>query len=175
MMALADACAEADYPAQIVGVLSDKADAPGLVSARAQGIATVALERSNYESKTDHEAAIVHQLEVWDTQIVCLAGFMRILSADFVTRWAGRIINIHPSLLPRHKGLDPNARALAAGDTEHGCTVHHVTAGIDEGPSIARSVVPILPGDTEQTLAARVLAAEHVLYPRALRLLIDDL
>ena len=100
--------------------------------------------------------------------IVCLAGFMRILSTGFVERWAGRLINIHPSLLPRHRGLDTHGRALAAGDTEHGCTVHFVTPGLDEGPAIAAARIPVLPGDTAESLAARVLVEEHRLYPQAL-------
>ena len=110
-------------------------------------------------------------LESWETDYVCLAGFMRILGADFVNRWMGRMINIHPSLLPAYRGLDTHRRALADGVAEHGCTVHFVTPGLDEGPAILQARVPVLPGDTPETLAARVLVEEHRIYPEALRLL----
>ncbi|WP_306048902.1 phosphoribosylglycinamide formyltransferase [Oceaniradius stylonematis] len=174
MEALADACAADDYPATIAGVLSDRADAGGLATAARRGIATAALPRADFADKAAHEAAIGDQLRAWDTEFVCLAGFMRLLSADFLAPWQGRIVNIHPSLLPRHKGLDTHARALAAGDSEHGCSVHHVTAGMDEGPVIAQARVPVLPGDTADTLAARVLVEEHRLYPEALKMLIGQ-
>lgn len=173
MMTLADACAEPTYPAQIVGVISDRNDAAGLDAARARGIAARAFARGDFADKVAHEAAIHRQLVAWQTEFVCLAGFMRVLSAAFLAPWHGRIINIHPSLLPRHKGLDTHGRALAAGDTDHGCSVHHVTAGIDDGPVIAQAHVPVLAGDTPETLAARVLIAEHSLYPNALRQLIE--
>jgi len=174
MEALANACAIEDFPARIIGVLSDRADADGLATAARRGIPTAALPRADFADKATHEAAIGHQLRAWDTEFVCLAGFMRLVSADFLEPWHGRIINIHPSLLPRHKGLDTHARALAAGDVEHGCSVHHVTAGMDEGPVIAQARVPILPGDTAATLAARVLTEEHRLYPEALAMLIEQ-
>jgi phosphoribosylglycinamide formyltransferase-1 len=174
MEALADACAADDYPATIAGVLSDRADAGGLATAARRGIATAALPRADFADKAAHETAIGDQLRAWDTEFVCLAGFMRLLSADFLAPWQGRIVNIHPSLLPRHKGLDTHARALAAGDAEHGCSVHHVTAGMDEGPVIAQARVPVLAGDTPETLAARVLAEEHKLYPAALKMLIGQ-
>lgn len=174
MEALADACAADDYPATIAGVLSDRADAGGLATAARRGIATAALPRADFADKAAHETAIGDQLRAWDTEFVCLAGFMRLLSADFLAPWRGRIVNIHPSLLPRHKGLDTHARALAAGDAEHGCSVHHVTAGMDEGPVIAQARVPVLPGDTADTLAARVLVEEHRLYPEALKMLIGQ-
>lgn len=174
MEALADACASADYPAMIAGVLSDVEDAPGLQAAAQRGIATVALPRGHFASKREHEAAIHRQLVAWRTEFVCLAGYMRLLSGDFIAPWQGRIINIHPSLLPRHTGLDTHRRALEAGDAEHGCSVHHVTAGMDEGPVIAQARVPVLAGDTPETLGARVLAEEHRLYPEALRALISE-
>jgi len=174
MEALVDACASADYPAMIAGVLSDVDDAPGLQAAARRGIATVALPRGDFASKRDHEAAIHRQLVAWRTEFVCLAGYMRLLSGDFIAPWQGRIINIHPSLLPRHTGLDTHRRALEAGDAEHGCSVHHVTAGMDEGPVIAQARVPVLAGDTPETLGARVLAEEHRLYPEALRALIAE-
>lgn len=175
MVALADACEEAGFPARIAGVISDRSDAGGLALARERRIATSALPRSSHDDKPAHEAAIDAQLRAWDTQIVCLAGFMRVLTGDFVEAWKGRIINIHPSLLPAHKGLNTHARALAAGDAEHGASVHHVTAGIDEGPVIAQARVPVHADDTPDTLQSRVLDAEHRLYPQALKALIAQL
>jgi len=121
-----------------------------------------------YLSKQAFEAAMESVLDDWRPDIVCLAGFMRLLSPEFCTKWSGRLINIHPSLLPRHKGLHTHEAALAAGDAEHGCTVHYVTPGMDEGPIIAQARVPVLAGDTAETLAARVLGEEHKLYPEAL-------
>jgi phosphoribosylglycinamide formyltransferase 1 len=168
MACLVEAARNPAHPARICGVLSDRADAPGLAHAAAHGIPTAAIERSNHADKAAHEAAIHAQLNAWGAQFVALAGFMRVLSAEFVARWPRRIINIHPSLLPLHKGLDTHARALAAGDSEHGCTVHEVTAELDAGAIIAQARVPILPGDDATTLAARVLAQEHILYPEAL-------
>ncbi len=168
MTALIKAAKAPDYPAQIVGVFSNRADAPGLVFPRDNGIPTAVLSHKDYPGKPEFEAAINGVLDGWQADIVCLAGFMRLLSAEFCTRWAGRLINIHPSLLPRHKGLHTHEQALADGSVEHGCTVHFVTPGMDEGPTIAQASVPILPGDTADTLAARVLIEEHKLYPRAL-------
>lgn len=168
MKALIEAAKAPDYPAEIVGVFSNKPDAPGLATAAGHGIATASLSHKDYASKTEFEAAMNAVLEGWHADIVALAGFMRLLSADFCTRWAGRLINIHPSLLPRHKGLHTHEQALADGSTTHGCTVHFVTPGMDEGPTIAQASVPILPGDTPDTLAARVLVEEHRLYPAAL-------
>ena len=173
MVALADACDAPDYPAAIAGVISDRADAAGLEAARARGIRARALPRAGFDGKADHEAAIHDQLVAWRAELVCLAGFMRLLSAAFLAPWQGRILNIHPSLLPRHKGLDTHRRAIEAGDGEHGCSVHHVTAGMDEGPVIAQARLPVLPEDTPGTLAERVLVEEHRLYPRALRALIE--
>lgn len=168
MSALIRAAAEADYPAEIVAVVSDKADAPGLQAAASAGIHAVAVPRGNFRDKATHEAAIEEVLRARDTELVCLAGFMRLLSAEFVARWQGRMINIHPSLLPLFPGLDTHARALEAGMRIHGCTVHFVTAETDSGPIIAQAAVPVLPGDAADTLAARVLSAEHRLYPLAL-------
>lgn len=168
MKALIEAAKAPDYPAEIVGVFSNKPDAPGLATAAVHGVATASLSHKDYASKTEFEAAMNAVLEGWHADIIALAGFMRLLSADFCTRWAGRLINIHPSLLPRHKGLHTHEQALADGSTTHGCTVHFVTPGMDEGPTIAQASVPILPGDTPDTLAARVLVEEHKLYPAAL-------
>jgi phosphoribosylglycinamide formyltransferase-1 len=170
MKALIEATKASDYPAEIVGVFSNVADAPGLAFAASQGVATSALSHKDYTSKAEFEAAMNSVLDDWHTDLIALAGFMRLLSADFCTRWAGRLINIHPSLLPRHKGLHTHEQALAEGSTLHGCTVHFVTPGMDEGPTIAQASVPVLPGDTPDTLAARVLVEEHKLYPAALAL-----
>lgn len=175
MTALIEAARADDYPAHIAVVIADRADAAGLETARAHGIAALAIERAAYASKADHEAALEDALGAHSIELVALAGFMRLLSGAFLEPWAGRIINIHPSLLPKYKGLDTHARAIAAGERTHGCSVHHVTAGMDEGPVIAQATVPVLDGDTPETLAARVLVEEHRLYPRALAQLARDL
>lgn len=174
MAALIEAAQADDYPAEIVGVLSNRAAAEGLGIAAAAGIATRALAQSRFPDRTSMDAAITEQLAEWGAEIVCLAGFMRILTPEFVDRWLGRMINIHPSLLPLFKGLEPHAQALAAGASEHGCSVHFVTHGMDEGPVILQARVPVLPEDTPNTLAARVLAEEHRLYPKALAMLARD-
>ncbi|MEL6435970.1 MAG: phosphoribosylglycinamide formyltransferase [Pseudomonadota bacterium] len=174
MLALADACAKPDFPADMVAVLSDHADAAGLAKAAQRGIATGAVPKLPGMTKAEHEAKLHALLQSFAPDIICLAGYMRLLSAQFLAPYEGRIVNIHPSLLPRHKGLDTHAKALAAGDSEHGCTVHHVTAGMDEGRVIAQARVPVIAGDTPETLAKRVLAQEHRLYPQALRMLIKE-
>ena len=171
MSALIAAAQAPDYPAEIVGVLSNRAAAPGLVTAAEHGIATASLAQSKFPSRDMFEDVMTQTLESWGVDYVCLAGFMRILGADFVNHWAGRMINIHPSLLPLYKGLDTHARALADGAATHGCTVHFVTPGLDEGAPILQAQVPVLPGDTPDSLAARVLVQEHRIYPEALRLL----
>ncbi|MCU0832200.1 MAG: phosphoribosylglycinamide formyltransferase [Rhizobiaceae bacterium] len=168
MEKLVEAARAPDHPAEICGVLADRADAAGLDFARGQGLVAVAVERKGFADKAAHEAAISAVLADWGAGFIALAGFMRVLSPEFVQAWHGRIVNIHPSLLPRHKGLDTHARALAAGDTEHGCSVHWVTAELDGGDVIAQARVPVLSGDTVATLSARVLAEEHKLYPAAL-------
>lgn len=173
LAALVAATRAADYPAEIVAVISDRADAAGLAFAREKGIAAESLPRSEYENRAAHEAALGAKLAEFAPDIVCLAGFMRLMSPQFVEQWRGRMINIHPSLLPAFKGLDTHARALEAGVRVHGCSVHFVTAGMDEGPIIAQAVIPVLPGDNEARLAARVLKAEHRLYPMALRMLAE--
>ncbi len=175
MSALIAAAKAPDYPAEIVGVFSNNPDAPGVAAASAEGIATAALSHKAYASKTEFEAAMNAVLEGWRTDIIVLAGFMRLLSPEFCIRWAGRLINIHPSLLPKHKGLHTHAQALADGSLEHGCTVHFVTPGMDEGPTIAQANVPVLPADTPDSLAARVLVQEHKLYPRALAMVAASL
>ena len=168
MSALIEAARAPDYPAEIVGVFSNRPDAPGLDFARARGIPTVAVSHRDFTSREDFDAAVDAILAEWRIDYVCLAGFMRIFSAGFARKWTGRILNIHPSLLPRHKGLKPQQQALDAGDAESGCTVHWVIPDLDDGPAILQARVPVLPGDTADTLAARILAEEHKAYPRAL-------
>ncbi len=168
MRTLVEAARAPDYPAEIVGVLSNKADAEGLAFARGAGIPTAVRSLRDYPDKDAADAAIEAVLRGWGAELVCLAGFMRILSPGFAARWSGRILNIHPSLLPLHKGLHTHEQALADGVAEHGCTVHFVTPGMDEGPPILQARVPVLAGDTAEALAARVLAEEHRIYPLAL-------
>ncbi|BDG73847.1 phosphoribosylglycinamide formyltransferase [Roseomonas fluvialis] len=169
MAALLAAAAAPAYPAEIALVLSNRADAAGLATAAARGVPTAVVEsRAFGRDRAGFEAAMQAVLDRHDIGILALAGFMRVLTEGFVARWDGRMINIHPSLLPAFPGLDTHARALAAGVRLHGCTVHLVSAGVDEGPILAQAAVPVLPGDDEATLAARVLAEEHRLYPAAL-------
>jgi len=171
MSALIEAAKAPDYPAEIVGVLSNRAAAKGLEIAAAEGIATTSLAQSKFPVREMFEDVMTLVLEGWQVDYICLAGFMRVLAPDFVEHWAGKIINIHPSLLPLYKGLDTHARALADGATVHGCTVHYVTPGLDEGPAILQAEVPVFPGDTPETLSARILVEEHRIYPEALRML----
>ncbi len=164
------------YPAKIVLVLSNKEDAPGLDIARKLGVTAEAVSTKPFgKDREAHERMIDARLQAAGVEIVCLAGYMRLLTPYLVGRWAGRMLNIHPSLLPAYPGLDTHARALAAGEQKHGCTVHLVTEGMDEGPILAQAEVPILPGDTEAALAARVLAQEHILYPVALAALAEKI
>lgn len=173
MLALAKATAEPDFPAEIIAVIADKADAGGLAKAEALGIPTRAFLRKDFDSKDAHEAAILAELDRLSPDIICLAGYMRLLSATFIQRHEGRILNIHPSLLPLFPGLHTHQRAIDAGMKVAGCTVHFVTEGMDEGPILAQAVVPVQPGDTSDSLAARVLTVEHRTYPMALRLMAE--
>ncbi len=169
MAALVEAAAAPDYPAEIVLVLSNRPDAAGLATAAAHGIATMAIDHRPFgRDRAAHEAAVDAALRAHGVEIVCLAGYLRLLSPFLVSRWSGRMLNIHPSLLPAYKGLHTHERVLEAGETRHGCSVHLVTEDLDSGPVLAQAEVPVLPGDTPEALAARVLAAEHALYPRAL-------
>ncbi|HEV3043539.1 MAG TPA: phosphoribosylglycinamide formyltransferase [Roseiarcus sp.] len=170
MAALVAAARTPDFPAEIVLVLSNKPDAAGLSLAKNAGVAAAAVDPKIYAGRDEFEGSMQALLDIHRIELICLAGFMRILSAPFVTRWRGRIINIHPSLLPAFRGLDTHARALAAGVKIHGCTVHFVEPELDAGPIIAQSATPVLDDDTPETLAARVLAKEHELYAQALRL-----
>lgn len=169
MAALIDAAAAPDTPFEVVLVVSNKADAGGLAVAAAKGVPTRVVETAPYGGdRQAHERAVDGVLSEHAVEVVALAGYMRLLTPWLVGRWAGRMLNIHPSLLPKYPGLDTHARALAAGDAEAGCSVHLVTEGVDEGPVLAQARVPVLPDDTPGALAQRVLAAEHGLYSRAL-------
>ncbi len=169
MAALIDAGQAAGAPYEVVLVLSNDPEAGGLAVARAKGVATAAVDHRPFgKDRAAHEAAIQAELAAAGSEVIALAGYMRLLTPFLVGAWDGRMLNIHPSLLPKYPGLDTHARALAAGDAEAGCTVHLVTEGVDEGPVIAQQAVPVVADDTPATLAQRVLQAEHALYPRAL-------
>jgi phosphoribosylglycinamide formyltransferase 1 len=168
MSALVEAARAPDFAAEIVLVLSDDPGAPGLAVAREAGVAAEAIDFRAYPGTAAFEAALGGRLRAERADIVCLAGYMRVLSPSFVERWKGRMLNIHPSLLPNLRGLNTHERALAQKLAEHGCTVHFVTAELDAGPVIAQARVPVLPGDDAEALAARVLREEHRIYPAAL-------
>lgn len=171
MEALIAACERPDFPARIRLVLSNNPGAPGLDKARAAGLSTEVVDHKAYDSREAFEAAILERLSKYTVDLICLAGFMRILSSSFLRGWDKDIINIHPSLLPLYKGVDTHARALADGAVESGCTVHHVIPEMDSGEIIVQKRVPVLSGDTTDTLAERVLEQEHIAYPEAIRLL----
>lgn len=169
MVALAQSM-QGDHPARPCLVLSNRPDAGGLAKAKAMGIPTAVVDHRPYgRDRAAFEAALRDVLDTARPDLIALAGFMRILTAEFVHPYAGRILNIHPSLLPKYRGLDTHARAIAAGDSEAGCTVHEVSPELDDGPVLGQARVPILPGDTPETLAARILPMEHRLYPLVLR------
>jgi len=170
LQALLDACADPDFPARIVCVLSNNADAFGLQRAAGAGVPTTVVSHKDYPNRKTFDAAVNDALGKFDVEFLCLAGFMRILDGQFVARWRDRMINIHPSLLPSFPGLDTHQRALDMGVKVAGCTVHFVRADTDTGPIIAQAAVPLLPDDDAETLAARILVEEHDIYPRALRL-----
>jgi phosphoribosylglycinamide formyltransferase 1 len=174
MTALIEAAKADDYPAAIVVVVSNVPDAAGLQRARAEGIATVVVDHRPFGDDRDaFERALDAELQRHRIDLICLAGFMRLFTKNFVERWSGRMLNIHPALLPQFKGLHTHRRALAAGVKEHGATVHFVVPEMDAGPIVAQEALAVLEGDTEESLAARVLAVEHRLYPRALRLVAE--
>lgn len=168
MAALIEAARDPSYPAEIAVVISNIPSAKGLEIAEAAGIKTLAISNKYYSTKTVFEEQILKALSESRIELICLAGFMRVLSASFISHFEGRILNIHPSLLPAYRGLDTHKRALADGVKDHGCTVHFVVPELDAGPVIAQAIVPVLDGDTEETLSARVLIAENRLYPEAL-------
>jgi len=168
MRALIEAARVATLPYEVALVVASKADAEGLAVARELGVEAIAVPSKDYAEREAHERAVDAELKARDIEVVALAGWMRILTGWFVREWQGRLVNIHPSLLPKYPGLDTHSRALEAGDAVAGCTVHLVTEGMDEGPMLAQAEVPVLPGDTAETLGGRVLEVEHRLYPEAL-------
>jgi phosphoribosylglycinamide formyltransferase-1 len=170
MQALVEAARAPEYPAEIAVVISNRPDAPGLERARAAGVKALAIDHKGFATREAFDAAVDSSLRNEGIALVCHAGFMRIQSEAFATRWLGRQLNIHPSLLPAFKGLEPQQQALDAGVRIAGCTVHFVTPELDAGPIIAQAAVPVLPGDTAEALAARILTAEHKLYPFVLQL-----
>jgi phosphoribosylglycinamide formyltransferase-1 len=174
MVALIDAAKAEDYPAAIALVVSNVPDAAGLARARKAGIETAIVDHQQFgEDRESFEQALDAQLHQHHIDLVCLAGFMRLLTPSFVSRWSGRMLNIHPALLPEFKGLHTHRRALEAGMERHGATVHFVVPEMDSGPIVAQESVPVLEGDTEETLARRVLEVEHRIYPQALRLVAE--
>lgn len=173
MQSLVRACAAPDYPAEIVLVLSNRADAAGLNFARESGIATAVISHKDFPDRAGFDAAMDAEICRHGADLVCLAGFMRLLDSAIIEAWRDRMINIHPSLLPSFRGLDTHKRALEAGVKLAGCSVHFVRAEVDTGPIIAQAAVPVLPGDTPDRLAARVLEQEHLLYPKALRMVAE--
>jgi formyltetrahydrofolate-dependent phosphoribosylglycinamide formyltransferase len=174
--AIAEATVDGRIPnAEIVAVLSDVPGSGGIARARERGLPAFAVDRTQFASRRDHEAELLRLLEDAAPDLVCLAGYMRLLSREFVSHWRGRLLNIHPALLPKFPGLDVQRRALAAGESESGCTVHFVDEGTDTGPVILQRRVPILPGDTEESLSARILAEEHRAYPEAIARVLSEL
>lgn len=170
MRALAEAARSPAYPAEIVCVVSSNSDAGGLTYARENGIEAKVINHRDYQAREDFDAAVNACLQSQKLDLVCCAGFMRIMTPVLIAPWQGRMLNIHPSLLPAYKGLRTHERALADGVKTHGCSVHFVSEDLDSGPVIAQAAVPVLPGDTPDTLAARVLEKEHPLYVKALAL-----
>ncbi len=170
MDALIAASKDPSFPADITLVLSNRPDAPGLAKAKAAGVATAAVDHKIYAGREEFERSLQMALETYRIEFICLAGFMRLFTPWFIKQWRGRMLNIHPALLPAYRGLDTHERALADGVKIHGATVHFVVPEMDEGPIVAQAAVPVRDDDTPQTLAARVLAQEHVIYPMALRL-----
>lgn len=162
------------WPARIAAVISNKPEAGGLAFAQARGIPTAVVPSKTFATRAEFDAKLQETIDVFEPDLVVLAGFMRILTAPFVEHYAGRMLNIHPSLLPLFPGLHTHQQALDAGCVEHGATVHFVTAELDHGPAVLQARIPVLPGDTEATLATRLLVEEHKLYPRAVRLFVED-
>jgi phosphoribosylglycinamide formyltransferase-1 len=162
------------WPARIAAVISNKPDAGGLAFAQARGIPTAVVPSKTFATRAEFDAKLQETIDVFAPDLVVLAGFMRILTAPFVEHYAGRMLNIHPSLLPLFPGLHTHQQALDAGCVEHGATVHFVTAELDHGPAVLQARIPVLPGDTEATLATRLLVEEHKIYPRAVRLFVED-
>ncbi len=169
LQALIDSTRTGDSPVRIAAVISNRSDAYGLQRARDAGIDTRSLDHKAFDGREAFDSALIELIDAFNPKLVVLAGFMRILSADFVRHYEGRLLNIHPSLLPKYKGMDTHQRALDAGDREHGCSVHFVTEELDGGPLVVQAVVPVESGDSAQTLAQRVHTQEHRIYPLAVR------
>jgi phosphoribosylglycinamide formyltransferase-1 len=174
MEAIVRACEAQAWPARIAAVISNKPDAAGLEFAQAHGIPTAVVPSKSFAAREDFDAALQDTVDGFAPDLVVLAGFMRILTPGFVAHYAGRMLNIHPSLLPLFPGLHTHRQALAAGVLEHGATVHFVTAELDHGPAVLQARMDVRPGDTEESLATRLLDQEHVIYPKAVRLFIED-
>lgn len=174
MQAIVNACSEANFPAKVVLILSNKADALGLDFAKKQGIKTAFIDHKNFSSREDFDKRVSEEIEKSGAEIICLAGFMRLLSPWFVNRWFDKLINIHPSLLPDFKGADAVGDAIKAGVKKSGCTVHFVREEMDSGPIILQSEVPVFLEDTKETLAARILKEEHKIYPEALKIICES-
>lgn len=174
MEAVVRAAESQQWPARIAAVISNKPDAGGLAFAQARGIPTAVVANKQFATRAEFDAKLQETIDAFEPDLVVLAGFMRILTAPFVEHYAGRMLNIHPSLLPLFPGLGTHQQALAAGVAEHGATVHFVTAELDHGPAVLQATIPVLPGDTEHTLASRLLVEEHKIYPRAVRLFVED-
>lgn len=171
LQSIIDACADENFPAKISLVISNEPDAYGLERAKAAGIATATIPHKAYPSRKEFEVALQEKLSEYPVDLICLAGFMRVLTSEFVARWDGKMLNIHPSLLPAYTGLHTHERVLAAKEKESGCTIHFVTPGLDEGPTLIQKRVAVMPTDTPETLAARILVEEHIAYPEAIRLI----
>ena len=174
LQALIEACADPDFPATIALVISNVPDAPGLSRAQSAGIPTTVIDHKQFQDRPAFDSALDTTLKQADVGLICLAGFMRLLTAEFVDAWRDRLINVHPSLLPAFKGLKTHQQALEAGVRIAGCTVHFVRPEMDSGPIIAQAAVPVLPNDDTDRLAARILEKEHLIYPLAVRLIAED-
>lgn len=169
MLSILKACESTDYPAQVRLVFSNRPKAAGLEVAKRNGVPVEVIDHTEYNSREAFEKELSLRLENYDIDLIVLAGFMRVLSADFVKKWPERIINIHPSLLPEYKGLNPHERVIKDGKTESGCSVHYVVPALDSGPVIGQKRVSVLPEDTPETLAAKILEQEHILYPEVIK------
>jgi len=165
LQAIIDACTDTNYPAEVVAVVSNKADAYGLTRAENADITTVSLSHKDFDSREDYDQALIKKIDAFDADLIVLAGFMRILTPDFVQHYQGKLLNIHPSLLPKYQGLNTHQRAIDAGDDVHGVSVHFVTEELDGGPVILQAKVPVFEGDSSDDLAARVHEQEHRIYP----------
>jgi phosphoribosylglycinamide formyltransferase 1 len=173
MEAIVRACSREDWPAQVAAVIANRPDAAGLAFAASHGIATAVVDHRQFHDRESFDAALAHEIDTFAPDLVALAGFMRVLTPGFVDRYAGRMLNVHPSLLPSFAGLKTHQQALDAGVRLHGASVHFVTSQLDHGPIVIQSAVPVLAGDDAAALAERVLATEHIIYPRAARWFVE--